>query len=199
MAEPEHQRLVYRASERATGIARGIAPLLVLVVRVLSIPALLLVLIPAVPLITTWIIAQHVSGTPRIIILVLVGIGAVLTAAFALRVWRYRWAVREREAFVDEVAQLVDLIELNDELAGRLRAVVQRGGIGVLRRLYGVWRVARIPDYLSGRVQDLRRARWFVPPDFMATVAFVTAQLWVCALSWAMLVIVGISRLTGAI
>jgi len=166
-----------------------LAPLFALAVRVLRLPSLALALIPVPPLaVLTWL-ASTWESPARGIGLVVAALGGAAVVVFAVRRSRYLRATRNLSALAADLVALTDLGALDAELGEALRSVVARGGLRLLTRMRGFWKLVSFPARIEEHVEALQRLRWFLPPLIGTTVTLVHVQVVVAVLSWALLVI----------
>lgn len=166
-------------------------------VKVLRIPAILVGL-PAIPaLLVATGIAATAHGWWRIALLVLCLAGWVAVALWWIRVKRYRDAIRDQDELAAQFTAAFALFDSGSEVLARMLAVVERGGIRVVYRLRSLWRVVRIPDYVTSQVEDLNAARWFIPPMPATTALRFTILLWTTGISWVGMLVLIVLRLTG--
>ncbi|QOR69573.1 hypothetical protein IM660_12895 [Ruania alkalisoli] len=208
MTDPTEQpaELVPESGEaRETVISRGtrasvgtLAPIVRRAVRILRFPAYAVGLVPVLPVLGIFALAVTGDGWwERIVLVLLAAAGAAVMVLWWIRIHRYVTAVDDPDALTGEFVQLVDLLEMRDEMLNRLKALAEKGGIRFFRRLRSLWQVVTIPDYLTGRIEDLSRARWFVPPMIGTTVLRATALFWTAIVSWGLVLILLGLRLTG--
>ncbi|SEF01191.1 hypothetical protein [Ruania alba] len=196
VSEPGEARetLISRGTRASVGT---LAPVLRRAVRILRFPAYAVGLVPVLPLLGTAVVAATGDGWERIVLLLLVAAGVAVVVLWWIRIHRYVSAVDDPDALTAEFVQLVDLLEMRDEVLDRLKNLAEKGGLRFFRRLRSLWRVVTIPDYLTGRIEDLGRARWFVPPAVGTTVLRATALLWTAIVSWLVFLLVLGLRLSG--
>ena len=171
----------------------------VLAVKVLRIPAVLLGL-PAVPaLLGVTVLAATAQGWWRIGLLAAAAIGWTGVALWWIRIKRYSHAVRDPDRLGTQLNRAFALLGDDGEVLGRLLAVFEGGGLRLIYRLRAVWRVVRIPDYVTSEVEELDAARWFIPPMPATTAVRLTILIWTTAVSWAgVLILIGL-RIGGAV
>ena len=170
----------------------------VLAVRVLRIPAILIGL-PAIPaLLAFTVLAATADGWWRLGLLVAAAIGWTGVALWSIRIRRYSDAVRDPDRLRGQLVQAFALID-DGEILARLLAVFEPGGLRLVYRLRAVWRVVRIPDYLTSEIEDLDAARWFIPPMPATTALRLTILIWTTAVSWAALLILIGLRIGGVV
>lgn len=172
---------------------------LVLAVKVLRIPAALAGL-PAIPaLLGTTVLAATAQGWWRVGLLVACLVGWTAVALWWIRLKRYHRAIRDPQRLADQLAQASAMFDTDGEVLARVLAVLEGGGVRVVYRLRALWRVVRIPDYLTERIEDLDAARWFLPPMPATTAARFTILIWTTVASWvALLVLIGL-RVAGVL
>ncbi|WP_147917751.1 hypothetical protein [Ruania zhangjianzhongii] len=170
----------------------------VLAVKVLRVPAILVGL-PAIPaLLAFTVLAATASGWWRLGLLVASAVGWTAVALWWIRIKRYSDAVRDPDRLRGQLIQAFALID-DGEILPRLLAVFEAGGLRLFYRLRAVWRVVRIPDYLTSEIEDLDAARWFIPPMPATTVLRLTILIWTTAVSWAgLLILIGL-RIGGVV
>lgn len=170
----------------------------VLAVKVLRIPAILIGL-PAIPaLLAFTVLAATAEGWWRLGLLVAAAIGWTGVALWWIRIKRYSDAVSDPDRLRGQLIQAFALID-DGEIPTRLLAVFEAGGLRVVYRLRAVWRVVRIPDYLTSEIEDLDAARWFIPPMPATTALRLTILIWTTAVSWAgLLILIGL-RIGGVV
>ncbi|UFU02047.1 hypothetical protein LQF12_11050 [Ruania suaedae] len=203
MTDPADQPAVPPA-QRETVLSRStrasvgtLAPIVRRAVRILRFPAYAVGLVPVLPLLATIALAATGDGWERIVLILLAAAGIAIVVLWCIRIHRYVSAVADTGALTDEFVRLVDLLEMRDEVLDRLKNLAEKGGLRFFRRLRSLWRVVTIPDYLTGRIEELNRARWFVPPMVATTALRATALFWTAIVSWLLcLVLLGL-RLTG--
>lgn len=188
--------LIYEVSDRARALAPGIAGIMRGVVVVLTIPAIFLIVSAIFPIAGVGLIAQGASGWVQLLLFVLAAIALIIEILFARLTWQYTRAIRAPE-FVPQVAQLVDIADLSDELLDRLRGTANQGrGAKRLQRLWALWRT---PSFLTDRIKNLRHVRLFVPPYINFNIRLTVIQFWMVVFMWGLLVITIIARLSGTL
>src|SRR5699024_7451185 len=126
-------------------------------------------------------------------------VGWTAVALWWIRVARYSRAIADPDRLGAQLNRAFALIDDHGEVAARLLAVFEGGGLRLVYRLRAVWRVVRIPDYLTSEIEDLDAGRWFIPPMPATTAARLTILIWTTAVSWAaMLVLIGL-RIGGVV
>lgn len=188
--------LIYEVSDRARAMAPAIAGILRAVVVLVTIPAIFFSISVAIPIIGTALIAKAASGFALIALSVVTGVALIIELLFMWRTRAYGRAVKDPR-FVDEVAQLIDIADMSDELLERFRGAAS-GGLG-MRRLRALWDVWRTPSYLNDRIDSLRLVRHFVPPRVNFNIKLAVVQFWSTIIMWCVLIIAIIARLSGAI
>lgn len=165
----------------------------VLAVKVLRIPAVLLGL-PAIPaLLAFTVLAATAEGWWRIGLLVAAAAGWTIVALWWIRIKRYSDAIRDPDRLGAQLNRAFALLGDDGEVLARLLAVFEGGGLRLVYRLRSVWKVVRIPDYLTSEVEELDAARWFIPPMPATTALRLTILIWTTAVSWAaLLVLIGL-------
>lgn len=202
LGEPEQTGAAKERTDRKvsrTKLARGVAVTLRQAIRILRWPTALLLLVPVGPILGTAWIATRTSGWDRVIVLVLLVVGAGITLAWAVRRHRYRAAVQDVEALTTELRALLEPSMVTDEAVDLLREVAARGGILLLRRLRAVWSLITFSDHLMDQSKGYKLARWFVPPTLATSGVLLTAHLWVVALSWPVFLVMAVMLATGVI
>lgn len=193
---PRVYELIYDTSDRARALAPGIAASLRAVVILLRIPAIFFAISAALPILGTALIAGRASGFAQFVLFAITGIALAIEVLFIWRTRAYGSAIRQ-ERFVDEVAELIDIADMSDELLDRIRAATGRGlGFQRLRKLWELWRT---PNYFTERIGALKLVRNFVPPRINLNIRLAVAQFWSTLIMWFVLVVALIARLTGAI
>ncbi|HLS04357.1 MAG TPA: hypothetical protein VK030_06300 [Actinomycetales bacterium] len=188
--------LIYEVSDRARAMAPPIATSLRAIVLVLVLPAFLLIIAGFLPILGVGLIARGAEGWAQIILVIMVAIALAIEVLFCVRLRQY-WRVVGDPNFTNEVAQLIDIAEMSDDLVGRIQGVV--AGETGMKRLRSVWELWRLPNYFSDRIKSLTLVRLFVPPLINRSIQLAIAQFWAVVLMWAALVITVIMRLTGTI
>lgn len=188
--------LIHEVSDRARAMAPAIAGILRAVVVLVTIPAIFFSISVAIPIIGTALIAKSASGFALIALWAITVIALVIELLFIWRTRAYGRAIKDPN-FVEEVAQLIDIADMSDEVLERLRGVASRG-LG-MRRLRAIWDVWRTPSYLSDRIDSLRLVRHFVPPRVNLNIKLAVAQFWSTIIMWCVLIIALIARISGAI
>lgn len=195
MAEESESAL--HARVRSTVEAR--VGTLVLAVKVLRIPAALVGL-PAIPaLIALTILAATAQGWWRIGLLVACLAGWVCVALWWIRLKRYHDAIRDPDALASQLVAVFEMFDAGSEVFTRMLAVFEGGGLRVVYRLRTLWRVVRIPDYVTGQIEDLHAARWFIPPMPATTAVRFTILVWTTVASWVGLVVLAVLRIGGVV
>lgn len=184
---------------RTLAAARAVARSLRRAVRLLRFPAIALLLVPVLPLAGAAALAAGAQDPGRWIVLSLLAVPAVVVVLFGVRIGRYLRAVEDTEALAREIRALVLAQDLAPAVLERFRALAERGGAGMFRRLRALWGVASLQGHLLDWMRSHPRLRWFVPPAVTATWFLILAQLWASLLSWAGFVVVLVLRIAGAI
>lgn len=170
----------------------------VLAVKVLRVPAILVGL-PAIPaLLAFTVLAATADGWWRLGLLVAAAIGWTGVALWWIRIKRYSDAIRDPDRLRRQLIQAFALID-DGEILARLLAVFETGGLRLVYRLRAVWKVVRIPDYLTSEIEDLDAARWFIPPMPATTALRLTILIWTTAVSWAVLLVLVGLRIGGVV
>lgn len=171
----------------------------VLAVKVLRIPAFLIGL-PAIPaLLAATILAATAQGWWRLGLLLAAAIGWTAVALWWIRVKRYSDAIGDPDRLGVQLNEAFALLDDDGEILARLLAVFEGGGLRLVYRLRAVWRVVRIPDYLTSEIEDLDAARWFIPPMPATTALRLTILIWTTAVSWVVLIILIGLRIGGVV
>lgn len=178
--------LASRVDGQTADVARRAAPVIALAVRLLRWPSLL-VLVASWPFLAGLAIVALVAQDTWLQVTagLIAGVGAVLSAAFALRRHHVLDAVNDEAQFATELGIAV---AMSDDV-GEARHVLGQlagttGGIRVFSRLQGLWRGLGVgPGVLEG-ANDLPRARWFFPPKVGTTVTLFLGALWLVPVSF---------------
>ena len=171
-----------QTSEVAQRAARVIAP----TVRLLRWPSLLL-MIAAWPFLAGLAIVALLAEDTwlRVLAGVLAVVGIAISGAFALRRHHLLAAVEDEQAFATELGIAV---ALSDDVGEARLALGQlagaTGGVRVLSRLRGAWRSTGMGPGVLESVDDLRRAKWFLPPRIGTTVTLLFGALWLIPISF---------------
>jgi|GEM_PF-3399795 len=188
--------LIYEISDRARAMAPAIAGTLRAVVIVLTFPAIILAISAIFPIAGLALIAKGAEGWAQITLFVITAIALLIELLFVHRTRQYMRVVRA-PGFVEEVAQLIDIADMSDELLARLRGA---GGGGVsIKRLGALWDLWRTPNYFTDRIDSLVLVRSFVPPRINFNIKLAVIQFWAVVIMWGLLIIMLIARLSGAI
>lgn len=175
-------RAVHDATSRVDGqtadAARRAVTVIVPTVRLLRVPSLLLVLAPLPFLLATVALGLAAGGAVGTTLAVVGLVVALAPAAFAVRRARLLKAVEEPDQLATELGIAVAMTDRVEEARGALTSIAGGGGLRFMSRLKGVWSgVGMTGRWIEG-VDDLRRARWFVPPKIGTTVSLTVATLW---------------------
>jgi hypothetical protein len=175
-------RAVHDATSRVDGqtadAARRAVTVIVPTVRLLRVPSLLLVLAPLPFLLATVALGLAAGGAVGTTLAVVGLVVALAPAAFAVRRARLLKAVEEPEQLATELGIAVAMTDRVEEARSALTSIAGGGGLRFMSRLKGVWSgVGMTGRWIEG-VDDLRRARWFVPPKIGTTVSLTVATLW---------------------
>jgi hypothetical protein len=175
-------RAVHDATSRVDGqtadAARRAVTVIVPTVRLLRVPSLLLVLAPLPFLLATVALGLAAGGAVGTTLAVVGLVVALAPAAFAVRRARLLKAVEEPEQLATELGIAVAMTDRVEEARGALTSIAGGGGLRFMSRLKGVWSgIGMTGRWIEG-VDDLRRARWFVPPKIGTTVSLTVATLW---------------------
>jgi hypothetical protein len=175
-------RAVHDATSRVDGqtadAARRAVTVIVPTVRLLRVPSLLLVLAPLPFLLATVALGLAAGGAVGTTLAVVGLVVALAPAAFAVRRARLLEAVEEPEQLATELGIAVAMTDRVEEARGALTSIAGGGGLRFMSRLKGVWSgIGMTGRWIEG-VDDLRRARWFVPPKIGTTVSLTVATLW---------------------
>ncbi|WP_098484599.1 hypothetical protein [Georgenia soli] len=164
-----------------------LAPVLALAVRVLRLPSLLLGLLPVLPLVVLTWLASGWDSPARQIGLVVAALGGAAVVFFLVRRARYLRATQDVGALAEDLVALTDLADLDADLGEALRSVIARGGLRVMSRIRGFWKLVSFPSRIDDHVDSLQRLRWFLPPLIGTTVTLVHLQIAVAVVSWTLL------------
>ena len=164
-----------------------LAPVLALAVRVLRLPSLLLALLPVLPLVVLAWLAWGWDSPARQIGLAVSALGGAAVVVFLVRRARYLQATRDVTALAEDLVTFTDLADLDADLGEALQSVISRGGLRLMSRIRGFWRLVSFPSRLEDHVDSLERLRWFLPPLVGTTVTLVHVQVVVAVVSWALL------------
>lgn len=164
-----------------------LAPIFAMAVRVLRLPSLVLALVPVPPLVVLAWLASGWSSPARAIGLAVSALGCAAVVVFLVRRARYRQATRDVAALADDLIAFTDLGDLDADLGEALQSVIARGGLRLMSRIRGFWRLVSFPSRLEDHVDSLERLRWFLPPLIGTTVTLVHVQFTVAIVSWALL------------
>ncbi len=171
--------LASRVDGQTADVARRAAPVITLAVRLLRWPSLL-VLVAAWPFLAGLAVVALVADDTwlRVLAGALAGLGAIVSAAFALRRHRVLDAVRDEPQFATELGIAVSL---SDDVGEARQALGQlagtTGGVRVFSRLKGLWRGFGVAPGVLESIDDLPRARWFFPPRIGTSVTLSLAAL----------------------
>ncbi|WP_313404376.1 hypothetical protein [Aeromicrobium sp.] len=171
--------LASKVDGQTADVARRAAPVITLAVRLLRWPSLL-VLVAAWPFLAGLAVVALVADDTWLKVLAggLAGLGAVVSAAFALRRHRVLDAVRDEPQFATELGIAVSL---SDDVGEARQALGQlagtTGGVRVFSRLKGLWRGFGVAPGVLESIDDLPRARWFFPPRIGTSVTLSLAAL----------------------
>jgi len=171
-----------QTSEVARRAARVIAP----TVRLLRWPSLL-VMVAAWPFLAGLAVVALLAEDTwlRVLAGVLAVVGIAVSGAFALRRHHLLEAVQDEQAFATELGIAV---ALSDDVGEARLALGQlagaSGGLRVLSRLKGAWRTMGLGPGVLESVDDLRRAKWFLPPRIGTTVMLFFGSLWLVPISF---------------
>ncbi|MFS0886851.1 hypothetical protein [Aeromicrobium sp. 179-A 4D2 NHS] len=171
-----------QTSEVARRAARVIAP----TVRLLRWPSLL-VMVAAWPFLAGLAVVALLAEDTwlRVLAGVLAVVGIAVSGAFALRRHHLLEAVQDEQAFATELGIAV---ALSDDVGEARLALGQlagaSGGLRVLSRLKGAWRTMGLGPGVLESVDDLRRAKWFLPPRIGTTVTLLFGALWLIPVSF---------------
>lgn len=196
-------RAVGGATSRVDGqtaeAAHRAAVVLVPAVRLLRIPSLLVLVAPLPFVLATLLLGFSADGAGRVVLLVLGGLMALVSATFAFRRSRVLKAVEEPEQLATELGIAVSLSDKVDETRGALTAIAGGGGWRVFSRMKGVWRGAGMTGRWIDAVGDLPRARYFLPPTIGTTVTLVVAALWLVPISMLITFFAVVASVAGAV
>ena len=181
-------------------IAEGTAKALGAALAALRWPSLAMALVPVVPILGLGVVLFTLSNVPaRVAVGVPLAVAAAVEVLFVVRRRAYLRAAREQDALAREFRALLSIAAVSAEVLSLMRTVAARGGALLLRRLRAAWSLIRLPDHLAGRVEDYPRARLFIPPAVAFSGTLVLAQVYLTVLSWPVLVLVVVLRLTGVL
>lgn len=175
-------RAVHDATSRVDGqtadAARRAVAVIVPTVRLLRVPSLLLVLAPLPFLLATVALGLAAGGSVGTVLAVVALVVALAPGAFAVRRMRLLKAVEEPEQLATELGIAVAMSDRVEEARGALTSIAGGGGLRFMSRLKGVWSGIGMTGRWIDGVDDLARARWFVPPKIGTTVSIIIATLW---------------------
>lgn len=172
---------------------------LVLAVKVLRIPAALVGL-PAIPaLLAVTILAATAQGWWRIGLLAACLVGWLTVALWWIRLKRYHDAIHDPDLLADQLVAVFEMFDSGSEVFTRMLAVFEGGGLRVVYRLRTLWRLVRIPDYVTTQIEDLHAARWFIPPMPATTALRFTILVWATVGSWVALLVLAGLRIGGVV
>jgi len=92
-----------------------------------------------------------------------------------------------------------EMFDSGSEVFARMLAVFEGGGLRVVYRLRTLWRLVRIPDYVTTQIEDLHAARWFIPPMPATTALRFTILIWATVGSWVALLVLAGLRIGGVV
>lgn len=196
-------RAVHQATSRVDGqtadAARRAVTVIVPTVRLLRVPSLLLVVAPLPFLLATLTLGLAAGGTVGTVLAV-VAVGVALApAAFAVRRMRLLKAVEEPEQLATELGIAVAMSDRVEEARGALTSIAGAGGLRFMSRLKGVWSgIGMTGRWIEG-VDDLTRARWFVPPKIGTTVSLTVATLWSVPVSALLAFFTTVAAIAGSL
>ncbi|MCX6407366.1 MAG: hypothetical protein NTV28_10650 [Propionibacteriales bacterium] len=196
-------RAVHGATARVDGqtedAARRAVTVIVPTVRLLRVPSLVLVLAPLPFLVATVVLGLAAGGTTGTVLAVVALVVALAPAAFAVRRLRLLRAVEEPEQLATELGIAVSLSDKVEEARGALTSIAGGGGLRFVSRLKGVWSgVGMTGRWIEG-VDDLPRARWFVPPKIGTTVSITIATLWSVPISALLAFFTAVAAIAGSL
>src|SRR5699024_12285206 len=92
-----------------------------------------------------------------------------------------------------------EMCDAGSEVCTWMLAVFEGGGLRVVYRLRTLWRLVRMPDYVSTQIEDLHSARWFIPPMPDTTALRFTILVWATVGSWVALLVLAGLRIGGVV
>lgn len=167
-----------RVDGQTEDAARRATAVIVPTVRLLRVPSLLLVVAPVPFLVATVVLGLAAGGSTGTVLAVVALVVALAPATFAVRRARLLKAVEEPEQLATELGIAVSLTDRVEEARGALTSIAGGGGLRFMSRLKGVWSGVGMTGRWIDGVDDLPRARWFVPPKIGTTVSIIIATLW---------------------
>lgn len=179
-------------SARAAGAITG-------AVRLLRWPTALLLWVPIPFIATTVLIGLLADGPAGVVITILGGAMAIVSALFWGRRHRILSAVQEPALLAGELRTMMNLTGRIDETGVVLHEIAGGQGWQVLGRLRGLWRGAQLPAHWIDQVGDLPRARYFAPPKIGTTVMIAMAAVWLVPISVVVTVFAAIGALAGSL
>src|SRR5690625_3688037 len=142
-------------------------------VKLHNFPAIILAISAIFPIAGLALIAKGAEGWAQITLFVITAIALVIELLFVHRTRQYMRVVRAPR-FVEEVAQLIDIADMSDELLARLRGAAG-GGVSI-KRLGALWDLWRTPNYFTDRIDSLLLVRSFVPPRINFNIKLAVIQ-----------------------
>lgn len=178
--------LTSRVDGQSQDAARRAARVIVPTVRLLRWPSLI-VMVAAWPFLAGLAVVALAADDTWLKVLAgaLALVGIAVSAAFALRRQHLLNAVEDEQQLATELGIAV---ALSDDVGEARLALGQLagtgGGLRVLSRLKGAWRTMGVGPGVLASVDDLRHARWFLPPRIGTTVTLLFGALWLVPVSF---------------
>lgn len=178
--------LASRVDGQTHDVARRAARVIAPTVRLLRWPSLLVMVASWPFLAGLAVVALAADDTwLRVLAGVLTAAGAVVSAAFGLRRRRLLDAVRDERQLALELgiaASLSDDVGEARLALGQLAGM--RGGVRLVSRLRGLGRGWGAASGVFASIDDLPRAKWFLPPRVGTTVTLLFGALWLVPISF---------------
>ncbi|MGJ9411716.1 hypothetical protein ACHAAC_03315 [Aeromicrobium sp. CF4.19] len=172
-----------RVDGQTSQAAQHATMVIVPAVRLLRLPTLALLVVPLPFILTTLALGLATDGPARIVLVVIALLMGLVSLAFGARRQRILRAVEEPEVLATELGIAVSLSDRVDETRGVLTAIGGGGGARVFSRLRGLWSGVTMTGRWIDGVDDLERARYFLPPKIGTTVTVAVAALWLVPVS----------------
>lgn len=175
--------LAGRVDGQTSQAAEHAARVLVPAVRLLRFPTLALLVVPLPFVAATLGLGLATDGAVRIVLIVVGLLMALVSFAFGARRHKILTAVEEPEALATELGIAVAMSDRTEETRGVLAAIGGGGGLRIFSRLKGMWSGITMTGRWIDGIDDLERARYFLPPKIGTTVTVTVAALWLVPVS----------------
>lgn len=184
-----------RVDDQTGEVAHRVANVIAVAVRVLRLPTAIVLAVPLPFILATVALGLVADGGVRIVVLGAGLLMAAVSGAFWARRRGILRAVEEPDQLATELGIAISLSDKVDETRGALERIGGGGGWRIFDRLKGAWGGMAMTGRWIDDVDDLPRARYFVPPKIGTSVTITIAALWLVPIS----VVVALFALIGTI